>query len=101
MAKFRVVVSVTTHCEYTVEVEANNESHAQDVACARDIFTKETPERFPDAGDCEFKCETEQLTFECEDCGAPVSTLKEFNEQDFRCKRCLDLYNITHNVIVR
>jgi|GEM_PF-5852006 len=70
MPKFKVQVSITAHTEYTVEVEADNESTAKDLACSREIAAANTPDFNVDLGDCQYETEVvETITLACEECG--------------------------------
>jgi hypothetical protein len=83
--KFKCEVKVIATRTYEVEIEADDESKAEIRACA--VWREHTPDFDIDKPDS-FEVDSEQLTFECLGCGAPIANATIFNMQDERCIDC-------------
>ena len=90
MPKFRVEVTVTKSDTYTMEVEADSEGKAErDAELAwRDHASENFQVDKPDT----WKSETEQLSWNCVECGVEIT--KEQNRKgDEMCEKCVAAYD--------
>jgi predicted RNA-binding Zn-ribbon protein involved in translation (DUF1610 family) len=91
MAKFSVEVVLVARCTYTVEVEAESERKAEDLAASRDIAIANTPDFDVDLGDCSYEFpDTNQLSYDCEECGAEDITTShtDWLAHGYMCSTC-------------
>ena len=91
MAKFSVEVVLVARCTYTVEVEAESERKAEDLAASREIAIANTPGFDVDLGDCSYEFpDTIQKTYDCEECGEQNITTShnDWLAHDFMCSSC-------------
>jgi rRNA maturation endonuclease Nob1 len=88
MAKFKIEVTIVAKCSYEVEVEASDESKAEDIATG--LWREELPDDFQVAKgyitDWEIE-DTEQLTAVCERCDVEYPLLDWPDDSDF-CTPC-------------
>lgn len=93
MPKFRVKVTVTASASYETEVEAADEMRAEDAAV--DQWRALTPPDFQVADIDESEAEAEQLTWECEDCGAEISE-EQSSKTGGQCEACAAAFDEEH-----
>jgi hypothetical protein len=91
MPRYKVRVKVRAEAEYEVEVDEANEDRAE--AAAAVLWSTKLPEDFQvEKGYIsEVETETEQLTWECVECEAPM-TEQQYRSQDELCLRCLRVH---------
>lgn len=87
MAKFRVTVTVVKEETYTVEIDANDEHKAEDMACG--MWREKTGENFQVDKPSNWTIdETEQLTFNCEECGQEFAIDQRDKDYYDHCRPC-------------
>lgn len=86
MPRFNVTVTATVERRYTVEVEAPGESVAEAMAVKQ--WPLELPDMQPFGSVIGFDAESEQITWECDECGAFISSHEEYCKRDGLCPKC-------------
>jgi hypothetical protein len=90
MPKFRVEVTVTKSDTYEMEVEANSEGQAE--RHAELAWRDHTSENFQVDKPDTWESETEQLSWNCVECGVEI-TKEQNSNGDEMCEKCVDAYD--------
>lgn len=92
MPRFNVRVIIKAQCEYTVEVDAENEEKAERASLS--LAHCRIPSDFRvNSGyftDCD--CEVEQVSWNCCECGAEISE-EQSDKGDDMCEQCIAAYD--------
>jgi len=90
MPLFKVSVTVTKHDSYEMQVDAEDGAAAESIA--QSAWREQTSENFQVDKPDEWEVESEQLTWECVECGVNI-TREQYHKGDEMCGRCVAAYD--------
>jgi hypothetical protein len=90
MPLFKVNVTVTKHDSYEMQVYAEDEAAAESIA--QRAWREQTSEDFQVDRPDEWEVESEQLTWECVECGVNITREQNVNGDEM-CEKCVAAYD--------
>jgi hypothetical protein len=92
MPRFKVKVIVKAQCEYTVEVDAENDQKAERAALSLDQRELPRDFRVNSGYITDYDCDVEQVSWNCIECGAEISE-EQSDKNDDMCPDCIAAYD--------
>jgi hypothetical protein len=92
MPRFNVRVIIKAQCEYTVEVDAENEEKAERASLSPAHCRIPSDFRVNSGYFTDCDCEVEQVSWNCCECGAEISE-EQSDKGDDMCEQCIAAYD--------